>query len=396
MQEAKRRSGFTLIELLVVISIIGILVGLLMPAVFAARESARTTACQNNLRQFGVGISDVAGRKGTYGTGAFDWSRDGAVTDYGWVADLVNVNIPVGDMLCPASQAKISEAYNDLLTANFTPTDPCNTKRSGSPTKTAPDNTLSMNGCRAILGDYTGSWKAPDGTSQTGGSPLPAGATRRSICDTLIYTKGYNTNYTASWLMVRSAPTLDTHGNLALNPGLTGCTIGIKELNCAMGPINQARSDTAAPMSHVPLLGCGSATGAPLSDIIGRYAPGSPTARSFTDGPVLNVTMQPPTFSTSTTISTGTSGGWWAGWKATIQDYRAFGAVHGGGVRSANILFADGSVRNYLDDTGDGLLNNGFDPTIYSGTTPPIGFKDNRVELPATEVLSTYTLKPLQ
>jgi len=74
----RKRSGFTLVELLVVITIIGMLVGLLLPAVNYAREAARNAQCKNNLKQLGIACLAHEEAQGIFPTGG--WGR-------GWTGD---------------------------------------------------------------------------------------------------------------------------------------------------------------------------------------------------------------------------------------------------------------------------------------------------------------------
>jgi len=87
----RRIDGFTLVELLVVIAIIGVLIALLLPAVQAARESARRSTCANNLKQIGIALLSYHNDAREFPQGAYTKPTDDANSEdgLGWATRIL-------------------------------------------------------------------------------------------------------------------------------------------------------------------------------------------------------------------------------------------------------------------------------------------------------------------
>lgn len=115
---ARRGAGFTLVELLVVIAVIAVLVGLLLPAVQAAREASRRTQCRNNLKQVALAAHQCHDAQGRFPPGLLASRKVYPIVDYGQAVG------PLAWLLPFLEQTAVEDQLDISLNVRWHPADP--------------------------------------------------------------------------------------------------------------------------------------------------------------------------------------------------------------------------------------------------------------------------------
>lgn len=112
-----RSSGFTLVELLVVIAIIGILIALLLPAVQAARETARRMQCSNKMKQLGIACHNQLTQTGSFPPGVPSCTDDMLITGGSQSGAICQGPVWTAGVLAFLEETAMADAVTDCMNA---------------------------------------------------------------------------------------------------------------------------------------------------------------------------------------------------------------------------------------------------------------------------------------
>jgi prepilin-type N-terminal cleavage/methylation domain-containing protein len=440
-----KRKGFTLIELLVVIAIIGILVALLLPALARAREAARTATCQNNLRQFGIGMNIFGERdaRKRYCSGSFDFQRDGCPDVNSWVGNLIDLGAgTAGEMLCPSSEIRGNQKLNELI-GNDT---------ASAVTQFDPGVKLAWIAdtfCHEFTVDLDVGGVATANPAGNLPNGQPAATNGRLKVTQEAVARGFNTNYAASWFLTRQthrfvksgASEIKIRGDQrTLEGGYEGLAVRFAEKSHVATSAIPLMGDVAPGDISISVLSDDVSDDLLTGARLGETACDGPSAISIESTPqvremhyaaaVASVSLVPvvPAINGASTsifpqsgvkaaalddtlplpdvedfggvdfstppdgsfeaLASGLYGG--ADTILWLQDTRDFITLHGSGKnKSCNVLFADSATKTIYDTNGDGYLNPGFpiDTASYTDDqlASTIGYTNRRCEVgPAT------------
>ncbi|MFZ5830481.1 MAG: DUF1559 domain-containing protein, partial [Planctomycetota bacterium] len=334
----------------------------------------------------------------------------------GWIADLVSANLcRPGDLLNPASELRGHSVYQALLSAatNTQGADGCPTENLGA----------GFCGLGAEWNETEKKW------TKLFYDTAPVTDRRADLIARRLAERGYNSNYVASWFLVRGGVRLSRGGSsYKFTNSPSG---GARGQFGSMGPLTRRALDNARVGSNVVALLGNAASADPskaaLSLSIEKspatyYAGGgssdqsavqyldtrAPLTDSYCVGPAVynpgtaRIELLPADTDLTTQVrcergeqscgtadtSLGASHGW-------LQDSRGFAAVHSG---SCNILMADGGVRMFADTNRDGYLNPGFPirGTHSEEELNRVGYRSSIVELPEAQFFSGVFLEKVR